>query len=344
MMQKTVYRLLLGFALPFALLAGCAKEEYPDTGEFLSFEAVQEGETRRGASVDQPDTPDYLIAPGRQISVYGTITRTGMEDYEVFSGQTVTCGEDLDWTYSPLKYWKRSGVYDFKAVFPRTASILSGTSGKRLLVRHSVVASHMDLMVASAQRNPATQGTAPVELKFRHACSAVRFLFKKESAADDYKLTAFKLQNLRVLGSLDVSGDEVTLGSWHTSGNAPVSEVFAWTAAAASDRKEIPVTYALYTDAQWYYMIPQTMAVPAGTARPSVTFSVIFNGEPTSVTTTLPLPDTYEEDGQTLEAQWEPGKVYTYYINLKPSRVAITVHVTPWDEQDLSVDGEITFD
>lgn len=333
----------LGFVLTAALLTGCRKEVVSEETDALCLVATQEGATR-GVSAVQPDTPDYLIAPGRQIGVYGTITRTGKDDFTVFSKQVVTCGEDLQWTYSPLKYWKRSGVYDFKAVFPLSANILSGTSGKRMLVNHSITSNHLDLMVASAQRNPATQGTDPVELKFRHACSAVRFMFKKESATDDYKLAGFKLQNLRIVGTLDISGDAVAFDNWHTSGLAPADEVFAWTAATAEDRKDIPASYDQYTGAQWYYMIPQTMAVTAGSARPSVTFSVIFNGEPTPVSTTLPLPDSYEEGGETVEARWEPGKVYTYYINLKPSRVAITVHVTPWDTQNLVVDNDIIFD
>ena len=44
-----------------------------------------------------------------------------------------------------------------------------------------------------------------------------------------------------------------------------------------------------------------------------------------------------------MEARWEPGTVYNYYINLQPSRVAITVRVTEWDQQELVVD-DITFD
>lgn len=334
----------MGFVLA-VLLSGCDIFAWPEReGEdVLDFSASQ-GAMTRATSAVQPDASDYLIAPNRQIAVFGTITRQGMDDYTVFNKQVVTCGADLRWTYSPLKYWKRSGIYDFKAVFPISANCQAGSSGKHLLVNHSITSNHMDLMVASAQRDVAADGTGPVELPFRHACSAVRFLLKKESAADDYKLTAFKLQNIRIVGTLDVSGEEVVFGDWHTSGLAPAAEVFAWTAATVSDQKDIPVSYDQYTGAEWYYMIPQTMAVAATVSRPSVTFSVIFNGESTPVSTTLSLPDSYNEGGQTVEARWEPGKVYTYYINLKPSRVAITVHVTPWDTETLVVDDSITFD
>ena len=125
---------------------------------------------------------------------------------------------------------------------------------------------------------------------------------------------------------------------------APAAEVFAWTAATEADRKSIPLSYDGFSGYDWYYMIPQTLAVSEGTARPSVTFSVVYNGEPTSVEITLPLPDSYEENGQTIPATWEPGKVYTYYINLKPSRVNLTVHVTPWDSETLVIEDRVVFD
>jgi len=333
----------IGFVLA-VLLSGCDVYVWPEreSGDALSFSASQ-GALTRATSPVQPDASDYLISPGREIAVFGTITRSGKDDYTLFNKQVVTCGQDLEWTYAPLKYWKRSGVYDFKAVCPYGTITLAGTSGKRLLVNHSITANHLDLLVASAQRDAATGNTSPVNLRFRHACAAVRFLFKKGSEDYDYSLSSFRLENLRIVGTLDMTADTVTFENWHTSGMASATEVFAWSAATAADRKDIPVSYDAYTGAQWYYMIPQTMAVPAGTARPSVTFSVIFNGEPTPVTTTLPLPASYTEGGQTVEARWEPGRVYTYYINLRPSTVAITVHVTPWDEETLVVD-DIIFD
>lgn len=341
--MKELRLLSMGFVLA-VLLSGCDIFAWPECeGEdVLDFSASQ-GAMTRATSAVQPDASDYLIAPNRQIAVFGTITRQGMDDYTVFNKQVVTCGADLRWTYSPLKYWKRSGVYDFKAVYPYATSTLAGTSGKRLLVSHSITANHLDLLVASAQRDAATGNTAPVNLRFRHACAAVRFLFKKGSESYDYSLYSFRLENLRIVGTLDMTADTVTFDNWHTAGMASAAEVFAWSAATASDRKDIPVSYDQYAGAQWYYMIPQTMAVAAGTARPSVTFSVIFNDEPTPVTTTLPLPASYTEGGQTVEARWEPGKIYTYYINLQPSTVAITVHVTPWDEETLVVD-DIIFD
>lgn len=321
-----------------AVTAGCNKTGLPESG-VMSFCATDAGVTKVVSPV-QPDGSSWLIAPGKTIGVYGTVVREGRDNLEVFEKQAVTCNDDLEWTYSPLKYWKNSGDYYFKAVYPYSADCQSGTDGQRLLIRHAINTSHYDLMVASATRNPATQGTAPVNLKFKHACSAVRFLIKKASADYNYSLTSFELQNLRIVGTLGITDDNLTLDSWHTSGMAPAATLFPWSAATAADRRNIPTSYEDY-EADWYYMIPQSIAVPEGSARPAVKFSVIFNAEPTPVVTTLPLPDSYEEGGETVPAVWEPGKVYNYYINLQPSRLVINVTVTDWDEQTLVVDDII---
>lgn len=323
---------------------GCQKEPSvpAETGSPLLFAPQVSVVGSKAAAADQPDDASTLIAPGKVIGVFGTLTPEEEEHVEIFDKQAVQCGEDLGWTYSPLKYWRIAGVYDFAAVYPYTAECQAGTSGKRLLVWNNCT-SGTDLMIAHAQRDAALKDHSPVNLRFRHACSAVRFLFKKGSADYVYHLQSFVLQNLRIVGILDTTGEDLTVDSWHTSGMAPASEVFSWSASSAAERKEIPLEYDDYTGAEWYYMIPQSMAPAVGYGHPAVAFSVIFNNEPTPVTTTLDLPDSYIDCGDSVEALWEPGKVYNYFINLQPSRVAITVRVTDWDEQSLVVD-DITFD
>ena len=335
--------LLISFAVLMAFW-GCQKEQdgTRETGSPLLF-APQVGLSEsKAAATDQPDASSTLIAPGKVIGVFGTLTRTGEEDTEILEKQAVQCGEDLNWTYSPLRYWRNVGIYDFAAVYPYTADTQTGSDGKRLLIWHNST-SKTDLMIAHARRDAALKDHTPVGLQFRHACSAVRFLFKKGSTDYAYHLQSFVLQNLRIVGVLDTSGEDLTVDSWHTTGQAPAGSAFSWSASSAADRKEIPLEYDDYTGAEWYYMIPQSMVPGVGYEHPAVSFSVIFNNEPTPVTTTLELPDSYVEGGQSVEARWEPGKVYNYYINLQPSRVAITVRVTEWDQQELVVD-DITFD
>ncbi len=319
------------------LLEGCRKENLSGDAVPLSFAAAFAGETRAPSAV-QPDQADYLIAEGNRIGVFGTLTRAGEEESTVFEKQAVTCGSDLSWSYRPLKYWRKTGLYDFTAVFPYDSDCLAGTTGKRLLIRHSAAAKNVDILVSRAQRDVSGGNTSPVDLTFHHACAAVRFLFRT-SEHYDYRLYSFQLENLRVVGTLDTDDGIPSLDDWSTSGMAAAPVVWPWTASSEAGRIPIPSRYEDYTGGTWYYMIPQSLAVSGN--RPSVTFSVLFNGEPTPVHTTLALPDSIEEGGVPTEARWEPGKVYTYYINLQPSRVSIDVHVTPWDSSVVAVDDII---
>ena len=50
------------------------------------------------------------------------------------------------------------------------------------------------------------------------------------------------------------------------------------------------------------------------------------------------LPESYANSDDVL---WEPGKMYTYYIQIQPSTAAITVKVTDWDSYFVGVDDLI---
>ena len=191
------------------LLEGCRKENLSGDAVPLSFAAAFAGETRAPSAV-QPDQADYLIAEGNRIGVFGTLTRAGEEESTVFEKQAVTCGSDLSWSYRPLKYWRKTGLYDFTAVFPYDSDCLAGTTGKRLLIRHSAAAKNVDILVSRAQRDVSGGNTSPVDLTFHHACAAVRFLFRT-SEHYDYRLNSFQLENLRV--ALDLTEEWAALES-----------------------------------------------------------------------------------------------------------------------------------
>ena len=116
-----------------AVIAGCSKEVLPESDLAMSFSASDAGVTKAVSPV-QPDGSSWLIAEGNTFGVYGTIVNAGADNVQVFEKQVVTCTAGLEWIYSPVKYWKRSGNYNFKAVYPYSAECLSGTDGQRLLV------------------------------------------------------------------------------------------------------------------------------------------------------------------------------------------------------------------
>ncbi len=324
------------------------------------------------SNLDVPTGQDYLIADGNSIGVFATWKSLEGVSTNVFNKLTVTCtdnGETANpryvWDYSPHKYWRNSGKYYFRAVFPYDVNTQFGTDGTRIVTSYSMLADNYDLMVAGAGRDLGTENdtddTSPVNFQFKHACAAVRVLFKKGTADANryYYLNSFEMQNLRTVGILAYEGEDLTVNSWE-SAEFRSSSLFAWTAPSEGERINVPSDYESFKTVntgywvQWHYVIPQTLKGSDGLT-PAVKFSVYVKQyesdgetlayESTSpVYTTLNLPLTYtDEEDNTRDVIWEPGKTYTYYVEIQPGYVNVTVEVTDWDTYYVYVD-DLIFD
>ena len=336
-----IRRLSYLFVVFASLLVGCGKNPVPSADETdgaILFGVQQMGLSTKALST-APDDANYLIADGNQIGVFGTWTSPESVSTDVFSKIPITCKEEsagvFKWEYSPLKYWRKNGFYDFSAIFPYTANCQYGTNGNKLVASYSMHAENYDLMVASATRDlSAVDDTSPVNLTFQHAMAAVRFVFCKGSEANNYYLDTFQLEYLHAVGILVYNGGTVTVNNWNPAQfRSPT--VLEWSAEGdLSKRISIPDNYSDYPKDEWHYVIPQHLRYDDG-SHPTVYFSVHVNDDTTPVYTTLPLPETYD-NGQ--DVVWEPGKMYTYYILIQPSKAYITVQVTPWDSYYVAVD------
>ena len=328
-----------------AALTGCRREAVPGAepgGIPIAFSAGVAGQSSTKAL---PHDSDYLIADGKKIAVYGTWTSPQGVSTDVFSKIGVTCEEQEDasfkWIYSPLKYWRKGGQYQFSGIYPYDVTVQYGTSGNKLVTSYSMHANDFDLMVASAVRNLSeVDDTSPVDLTFHHAMTAVRFLFSKGSDVNHYYLNFFELQNLQAVGVLVYDGGVVELDDWNAAEfRSPT--VLEWS-ASGDNRIWIPENYGDLSNADnswknWHFVIPQNLGQNGG-YRPAVRFSVNINDETTDVYTTLDLPEVYDNGDDVV---WEPGKMYTYYVQIQPSTAAITVKVTDWDSYFVGVDDLI---
>lgn len=333
------------------LVAACARVPLPgEDGAPIRFCAQGSGMQVHTRVSENPHEKDYLIADGNSVAVYGTWSATEEgEGQEVFGRTIVTCSEvepsHFLWSYENPKYWRKNGIYDFRGVYPTSVHCQYGTSGRRIVTTYSMHTDDVDLMVAS-RRVPITTGVAmtdSVQLQFRHATTAIRFLFQKgENVETMYRLNSFELQNLHTVGVLMFQGDELTTDSWHPA-EFVTQKILAWTAATAEERIEVPERYQDFTAERWHYVIPQTL-VSRNNTDAAVRFSVTVNDSPTPIYTTLPLPQTYR-DSQNVEHDvvWEPGKKYNYYIQIQPSQASIIVKAVPWDSFYVAVD-DLVFD
>lgn len=353
-------------ALALAVTAGCGKEDVADSRLIRFSPSVHSSVPATKADPNLPDDEEYLMADGNKIGVFGTWKSPEGVSTDVFSNIEVTCQDNgasasprYLWDYSPHKYWRKGGKYFFHSVYPYTANTQYGTDGTRMVVTYSMFSDNYDLMVAGAERDMAGDDTSPVNLDFKHACAAVRVVFRKgsEDANRHYLLNSFKMQYLHALGVLVCDDVDVTLASWSPAEYRSPS-VMEWTAENEAARIDVPESFEDYklmdtgTLPKWHFAVPQNLNTEDN-FHPSLQFSVYVKqyqedgitlsySTATPVYTTLPLPETYEDAQHNVhDVVWEPGKVYTYYVQIQAGQASITVSVTDWDRYYVYIDDMI---
>ena len=333
------------------LLAGCGKDSYLDGKQgVISFSPAVTVETKTGS--DKPADQSVLIADGKQISIFGQLVLNEGEQNEsvthIFSNRILSCSGspgNYAWNYSPLQYWEEEGHYYFAGVYPYHASNVSLGNDFYINVLYRA-GDNNDLMVARGHRNMSPSvNKSEVLLQFNHACSAVRFLFGKESTvatADEFTLTNFSLSGLSVSGTLRAQAQMTTnpLVSSESHDAAywipgSLGTLFSWTADTQAARKNIPHPATEhdpdgYLQMGWYYMVPQTLAASA-----AVSFSISYSGQ-TPMATEFSLTD---RDGVAGADTWQPNQVYNYYITITKSGLELTVERTLWDSVNVSTDN-----
>jgi hypothetical protein len=337
-----------------ALLCGCGKGDSIRTGEGgapIAFSASIVTHTTKSL---KPDDPTVLLEVGNKASIFATRIKND-EKNKFINNRILRCDAAPDpltpsdpyssvWNYDPLEYWQDDGDYYFTAVFPSYGiedAQINDDDAFYLNVRYQT-GSNQDMMVARAYRDAAVS-TDPVNLEFKHATSAVRFLFGKASTSDSdrYELTSFRLENLAAAGTLKIQTrltnpavDPISLSHW-TPGT--IANIVSWNASTGGGRKNIPHPATAsdpdgYMAMGWYYMVPHMLNAGA-----AVRFSLSYNdGEP--VETVLNISDC---DGVPGADTWIPNCVYNYYITLTQSGLDITVRAVPWDEVTVITDDVV---
>jgi hypothetical protein len=330
-----------------ALLCGCGTDDFMRPIEGCAPVSFSAGLVTHTTKALKPDDPTILFTVGNKASLFGSRIKDD-DTKRIFSNRELRCDAVSDplinseWNYSPLEYWQDDGDYYFTAVFPYY-QVLQMDDAFYLNIPYQT-GSNQDLMVARAYRD-ATISTDPVNLEFKHATSAVRFLFGKASTSDSdrYELTSFRLENLAAAGTFKIQTrltnpavDPISLSHW-TPGT--IANIASWSAETGGGGKNIPHPAASdpdgYLPMGWYYMVPHRLNAGA-----AVRFSLTYNGgDP--VETVLNISDC---DGVPGVDTWIPNCVYNYYITLTQSGLDVTVRAVPWDEvtvitEDINFEG-----
>ena len=335
------YSVILALLLTLAL-AGCRQEPLPESGDAIRFSVSDASAVSLMTKAEgDPTNRESLIATGSQVKLFGSYDKN--TSTTIFNGDLLTCTvDDLDkatWSYGdPIRYWDKQYTFDFRAVFPTTADIQSGSNSSSVVVNFGTTATNgdYDLMVASAPGIKASEQMAKtdktVSLKFLHACAAVRVLFRDENAVvpaegDDptynYTLQSFKLTGLRKGGTLTYTGDssvdEAAVSGWTLDESA--TDLFSWSAGTAWG---VPKEYTAFGG--WHYVAPQ----PLDGAKLVFTYKV---GDEV-------MPVTLDLKTSAIES-WDPGKAYTYKVTILAHSIDFTVSCEAWTTVDDVVIGPI---
>ena len=334
------YSVLLALLLTLAL-AGCRQEPLPESGDAIRF-SVSDASAVSLMTKAEGDLTDKqsLIANDSKVKLYGSYDKN--TSTAIFSGDELTCkiaGDVVSWSYgAPVRFWDKQYTFDFRAVFPTTADIQSGSSSASVVVNFGTTETNgdYDLMVASAPGIKASEQMAKddktVSLKFLHACAAVRVMFNDPNVVvpaegDDptynYTLQSFKLVGLHKGGTLAYTGDSsasgATVSGWTLDESA--TDLFAWSAGTPWG---VPKEHTAFGG--WHYVVPQSVDGA------KLVFTYKVGNEV--------MPLTLDLKTSAIES-WDPGKAYTYKVTILAHSIDFTVSCEAWTTVDDVVIGPI---
>ena len=355
------------FALAVLLTAGCQQTPKDEpAGEDISFGIAVSGaseSTRAGAGGDLVTTDGELRAKsfgifgykyGDDASVVENVFSTTAKQ-EVYyttselsktdaSGNAYTVAANT-WTYDDRQKWQRSMHYKFRAYWPYTANVNSGSTANYLAVEY-LQNENYDLMVAYATRYPLTEGVGRVPMKFKHALAGLRFKFryKKDDslvnisdAATSLYLKGLIPMGTLIFGKVQKSDTDSTL-CWSTSPDNfdSTRELFSWTGSkefsvGEDTSKNYPAT--VFDGDNVVFAVPQTLSETEKydgvdvVVRPTYVYFTTANGNDAVQKVAIP-------NNTVLEA----GKIYTFTLVVNGSSVTVNVDIEDWTETQANMD------
>ena len=325
--------------LALCLLAACSSDAPDDNGGAGNGKGVEMlfSATDAASAASRVAATTDLCTQGSVFTVFGDRKSGSTSVNVIFNGDNVSYDpESKEWSYANVRYWLPDEEHSFVAVHPAGATGISDTqySGSTLSFNLTLPAdyrSNPDLLVAAHRRmyeelsSPFEKDPqAYVRFSFNHVMSRINFKVKNEGAAQEVKIKKIELQGINRTGTFTVTPAPLSSGGDRTD-----DHISSWTGIAnkgdliAALDVNIPDTEVrdLFPDNNALFMIPQPDNKDVITR---ITYDLYDDGK------------KHDED-YTLIAQepiggWQPGKMYTYTLDIKPlqSNVSMTLSVSDW--------------
>lgn len=312
------------------MLASCTQNEVVEmpATRAIGF-GTYVGNTSRAAAEDTDLAFLKDETKGNGFYVFGSYTENG-EKIVVFNGedtQSHVTHTGTSWAYAPINYWLLGKQYKFAAYGPATASTnVTATfdyDANTLSIKGFEATGNLDLVVAEGQSAGYTLASEtatmdPVEFKFLHALSKVRFTFNNGWR----NLVTLKVSDVKLIGAKR-TGDLVTTGllanatapfalsQWSNQAVKATDNDYSWTDEFTSTKTGDTYPYE-------YFLMPQALEADAI----KLTFSCLVtndqgggpelggpgtSGQAVDVSVTIPVDKV---------AAWEPGKAYNYTLTI----------------------------
>jgi hypothetical protein len=273
------------------------------------------------------------------------------------SDQPVTWSDGGDdpgtWTYSPIKYWPRTGSGWANVHFFAYISLTGGspnvtfapagaTNGDPQLycTMPSAYSTQRDLIVDAEYNVTHDTDNGKVKFKFDHVLSRIGFQAQLQDTYAPATVTIssldFYYNGLCISGTYtfnsgtgDGSDKNNKAGKWDVTGGRGGNNTGSLV-SSSSPATLTTMPYDIsgtYTPRHYLMLIPQRNA--ANQAYVLVTYVIHYPTTPLSQTNTVRayLPET--------TPTWEPGKAYTYTLNIALNAVKIDVEEANWTGWDV---------
>ena len=295
MMKRYIY--IIGIvASAFMLLSGCMKLDTARTAGNIAFKPLIGHDTRAVESVPFPQDRSFKV---------WAVNQTTGETH--IPGETITYASD-GWVSSKL--WTLDPMY-FESYWPADLPMTFSPSNGLQLKDFDCSNGDVDILVAKTYED--NEDDDIVILNFDHVLSRVEFRMKHSLPEE----MSVRLKKISMVGYANKGEYNTKVKNGWTEGERD----FTYVAYDAGETDGIDI-YSV--DAQYigkeFYVIPQPCY-----AALEVTYEVRF-GEARWV----PQTETIES----LKTHWEPGKHYTYTVNLTMEKLTFTTGISSLNNRD----------
>lgn len=266
-----------------------------------------------------------------KFAIYGDMRFRDNPKTKIFDNAIVRYKYDK-WGYDYPQYWFPMHEHSFIAMHPVEHDGISAKqySDSRLSFKYTLPDNYQDacdLMIATHRRMvdsiPNSQDVAPIALKFWHILSRVNFMVTNDAAADIVRVDKIVLENVNKAGDFAITPASLLSGSRQTD-----DYDFAWTGITnkstltANISVEVPEDKErpLFPNDNALLMMPQP---DNNDVIMHITYTLIDAGaknEQITLTAQAPI------------GGWEPGKAYTYSLDISEitKEIYLTVSVKNW--------------